>query len=342
MTAIQPTNKQIAKLETRFLVADISVALQCQNEQRLAQLSALWQQFFYVKDAALTEPSLTISFDEKRTPAAEGEEIYRTETLYVAKTAQGFFLRCAEAWLELTPAQSKGEGFLPESFWGLNPYDQREFFLLSLLMLLRPHGLYGLHANGLATNEEGLLIVGPSGSGKTTLTLSLLEQGWQFVSDDAVLLKDTASSSEPLHAYAFRRGFSFTSQTETFFDTVQTEAMYSAQDKRVLDAEQLYPEQFTPSLIPRLIIFPEIGDQAESEIATLSASEALIALVQQSAGSMIDRGAAAKQLELLKRLVQSSSCYRVRSGRDVIEQGERVSAKLKTLLGRADGDVADG
>ena len=114
-------------------------------------------------------------------------------------------------------------------------------------------------------------------------------------------------------------------------------AMYTAQDKRVLDAETLYPEQFTPRLKPRLIIFPEISAQAESEFVSLSPGEALIILVQQSAGSMIDRSMAARQLELLKRLVQSSDCYHLRSGKDVIEQGERVSAKLKTLL-----DVAHG
>ena len=182
----------------------------------LTRLSALWQQFFYLERAATPKPAILFSFNdnEARAKQLEGEEIYHTETLYVARTGQGFFLACGEAWLELDPATGLGKGALPESFWQLSPYDQREFFLLSLLMLLRPHGLYGLHANGLALDEQGLLIVGPSGSGKTTLTLSLLEQGWQFLSDDAVLLKD----AEPLTAYAFRRGFSFTSQTENFFE----------------------------------------------------------------------------------------------------------------------------
>lgn len=310
--------------------------LRCQSSETLAQLSKLWQQFFYLEVAATPKPTITFHFDKTTSPELETKELYRTETLYVAKTAHGFFLRCGEAWLRLEPHKNRGEGALPKSFWQLSPYDQREFFLLSLLMLLRPHGLYGLHANGLSLGAAGLLLVGPSGSGKTTLTLSLLEQGWQFLSDDAVLLKDVGEA-EPVQAYAFRRGFSFTAQTERFFDTGHAAAMYRAQDKRVLDAERLYPEQFTPRLTPRLIVFPEISEQPESELVGVPQSEALIELLEQTAGSMIVRARAARQLELLKRLVQRSPCYRLRSGKDVLEGGGTLSAKLKALLDTAYG-----
>src|SRR5262245_6678817 len=36
-----------------------------------------------------------------------------------------------------------------------------------------------------------MLIVGPSGSGKSTLTLGLIRQGWNYLSDDAILLHAT-------------------------------------------------------------------------------------------------------------------------------------------------------
>lgn len=52
---------------------------------------------------------------------------------------------------------------------------------------------------------------------------------------------------------------------------------------------------------------------------------------------MIDRAVAARQLELLKRLVQGSRCYRLRSGKDVTGQGSGVSAKLKHLLDASHG-----
>lgn len=50
--------------------------------------------------------------------------------------------------------------------------------MVSLLWLLRNHGLYALHANALVKDKVGILLVGHTGSGKTTAALSLIRQGW--------------------------------------------------------------------------------------------------------------------------------------------------------------------
>lgn len=41
-----------------------------------------------------------------------------------------------------------------------------------------------LHANSIAFENKGLLILGPSGSGKSDLSLRLIEKGWSLVGDD--------------------------------------------------------------------------------------------------------------------------------------------------------------
>jgi hypothetical protein len=62
----------------------------------------------------------------------------------------------------------------------------------SLAPLLRRHGYYLLHAFAVVKNGKCLLLVGPSGSGKTTTGLHLLEQGWQLLANDVVLLERRA------------------------------------------------------------------------------------------------------------------------------------------------------
>jgi hypothetical protein len=59
----------------------------------------------------------------------------------------------------------------------------------SLAPLLRRHGYYLLHAFAVVKEGRAILLVGPSGSGKTTTGLHLLEQGWQLLANDVVLLE---------------------------------------------------------------------------------------------------------------------------------------------------------
>jgi hypothetical protein len=46
-----------------------------------------------------------------------------------------------------------------------------------------------LHASAVARGEEALIYAGPSGVGKSTMAWRLLEQGWELLSDDAVVIK---------------------------------------------------------------------------------------------------------------------------------------------------------
>src|SRR3712207_4309751 len=71
-------------------------------------------------------------------------------------------------------------------------------FTFSLLELLRHRGLFHLHAAGLTRDGRGILLAGNTGAGKSTLTVSLVRSGWDFLSDDAVLLRAHAGGVEAL------------------------------------------------------------------------------------------------------------------------------------------------
>ena len=63
------------------------------------------------------------------------------------------------------------------------------FFLIALVGLFRPLGLFHLHAAGVAKNGHKILFVSQNGQGKSTSVLRLFSEGWKYLSDDAVFLK---------------------------------------------------------------------------------------------------------------------------------------------------------
>jgi hypothetical protein len=91
--------------------------------------------------------------------------------------------------LTLTQPQ-RAEGMVTEGVLRNGRFEDVTF--TSLAPLLRRHGYYLLHAFAVVKGGRSILLVGPSGSGKTTTGLHLLEQGWQLLANDVVLLEARA------------------------------------------------------------------------------------------------------------------------------------------------------
>ena len=311
-----------------YTLGGVSVQVSHQPESAHS-LRSLWRQLFTLGEA-LPEAGVRLHFGARPLTPPEGEEVYHAPPLRIQKTGRGFFLSCGASALDLALAEGVGTGYLDETFFSRSVYHQREFFLLSLLMLLRPRGLYGLHANGLKSEQGGVLIIGQSGSGKTTLTLSLARAGWRYGSDDATILYD---GKEGVQALAFRHGFSCTDETVARFPELEAAPLlYHAQGKRVLDISAAFPNRFAPSCRPRLLLFPKVAPQNTSQLEPMSPTDALVALMQGSAGIMTDKAVSKVQLEVLKRLVEGSSAYRLLSGRDVLERPQTVSELIQNAL----------
>ena len=323
----------------------VPVGVSCQPESAHS-LRALWRQLFTLGEA-VPEAGVRLHFGARPLTPPDGEEVYHAPPLRIQKTARGFFLACGASALDLFLSEGVGTGYLDETFFSRSVYHQREFFLLSLLMLLRPRGLYGLHANGLVderggveggAEKSGVLIIGQSGSGKTALTLSLVRAGWRYGSDDATLLRDGEGGVE---ARAFRHGFSCTDETVARFPELKAAPLlYHAQGKRVLDISAAFPDRFAPSCRPRLLLFPKVTPREDSQLLPMSQTDALVALMQGSAGIMTDKAVSKVQLEVLKKLVEGSSAYRVLSGRDVLGRPQAVSKLLQAALQAQQGHKA--
>src|SRR4051812_15284133 len=77
---------------------------------------------------------------------------------------------------------------------------------------MRRCGLYELHAAGAVEplSGAGVLFVGPSGSGKSTNATQLATAGWQYLSDDTLLI---SGAGERVEARALRRVFAVSRPT---------------------------------------------------------------------------------------------------------------------------------
>ena len=206
-----------------------------------------------------------------------------------------------------------------------------DFLILSLLALLRPHGLYLLHAACLVRGDAGLLLSAQSGSGKSTLAMSLVQEGWGYLSDDILLLRERDGVVEAL---GMGRHFRLIPDALERFPGLAARASASETftDKHHLDVDALFPGRYTPRVVPRALVIPEIADRAVSELSPLPASAALLHMLGQTTFLARDARLADRHLATLRTLALQVKTYRLKAGRDLYDEPTRAGALLTPLL----------
>lgn len=248
---------------------------------------------------------------------------------------------------QLQPQAGTGLVTLHRSFKEKPPLSKYNFFLVGLIQLLAPLGIYDLHAAGLIRDGISYLFLGESGSGKSTTALSLVRQGWHYISDDALLLR---SSSDGVEALSFRKKF--------FIDPILTRrypeiAPYLEESstnggcaKRFLNLESVYPDRFRSSCIPKVLIYTRIVSQPESLLVPIDQTSAFIRLMRQSASLFFKRQEVNVHLDALKWLVCQADSYELLAGRDLYERPEKISDflldNIKTCSSSSPPPTKDG
>ncbi|MFL5920424.1 MAG: hypothetical protein ACJ743_11870 [Gaiellaceae bacterium] len=190
----------------------------------------------------------------------------------------------------------------------------RPLVTLPLLEVLKRHGLYGVHAAGLATGSRGVALPGGSGSGKTTVALALARGGFGFLGDDMLFL--SANGEEPL-LLAFPDELDITDSTAAFFPGVEGDLRDElGTAKRQLAAERSGGE-LVPRARPSLLLFPRIGSGAQTSVEPCAADEALRELVPNVL--LTDPVSSQRHLDVLGRLARDTRCFRLSLARDLEE-----------------------
>lgn len=233
--------------------------------------------------------------------------------------------------VRLDSASCTGLGTLSSPDGQAPPDLSMNLLLHSVLLLLRYQGFYPEHAACVAYDGIGCLLVGDSGSGKSTLTLGLVQEGWHYLADDAILLRGCRDSVE---AMPLRRKLCLAPEARrTFPDTVGywQPSPWPGDLKQRLDIQALYPAQVRDTCRPNLMLFPTIVPAPRSQLAPIGKAEALFRLIQQSALVTVEPQMAPSHLDVLARLVRQSQHYQLLAGQDLARNPQYIARLLEEV-----------
>jgi hypothetical protein len=187
---------------------------------------------------------------------------------------------------------------------------------------MRRCGLFELHAAGLVEPDSGagILFVGPSGSGKSTFATQLATSGWQYLSDDTLLLTINGLNVE---ARALRRVFAVTEPTIAAsllagYEGLLAEPVPFDPLKRRFEPEKIFPGGFTDICVPRVIFFPNINGEPASDARRITQAETMARLIRMCPWACYDKPAARAHLEALSLLAQQTRAFELQAGTDLL------------------------
>ncbi|MGH9873627.1 MAG: hypothetical protein ACRD9S_14355 [Pyrinomonadaceae bacterium] len=195
--------------------------------------------------------------------------------------------------------------------------------LYAVQAALRRAGLYQFHAGCVLSGDDqrAILLVGDSGCGKSTLTATLVLNGWNFVSDDNLMLRDSAAGIE---AWALRRYFTFDEaalracKLTTLKESIGGRVPGKTEKFRFY-ARQAFPGKFVDTCLPDVILFPRVSREQKSRLAPLKQGDALTRLIRQCPWATCDATAAPRHLQALSKLARQTRSYKLFAGRDIFE-----------------------
>lgn len=213
-------------------------------------------------------------------------------------------------------------------------YECRSFLRIALLFFVRRLGFFEIHGGAcVAPTGEGAIFLGNSGSGKTSAVLSVIETGWNFVGDDALLVEVSKpeDGSEQVFVRSARNRFSMTAHALERFPRLNEFAYKAVQriDKWVFDPLLAWPGRQTAISRPNFLIFSRIVDQPESGVRPVSVGDALGRLMASTPWIALDRETASTHINVYRSLAHSCYSFELQAGRDLLENPSRLGNLLK-------------
>jgi len=197
---------------------------------------------------------------------------------------------------------------------------------MALAQILTRRGMFSIHACAAARDGRAIVAAGGGGAGKSTLTVSLARAGLAVLSDDRVLIRRAPADIECL---AWPGPVNLTAESVGLFPELVGARLPpgTLQGKLAVAPAAIYQSPKVESARPQLLLFPTVGDQAESRFEPLPPGEALVRLVPCSL-FYAHRQVLAEHLAALRDLVAACRCYRLDLGGDVADVGGRVASLL--------------
>lgn len=190
---------------------------------------------------------------------------------------------------------------------------------------LRRCDLYELHSAAVVPPgyDKAVLIAGPSGSGKTTLATQLVAYGWNYISDDKLLLQSDKQGPE---VYAVRTCFALRAHTISALQLSHLiPAPASPSIKGRVSPQDLFPARQIERARPGWIVFPVLTQKVRSDMRRLTVSETMTELLRLCPWAAYDKPIAAKHLAVLANLARECVGFQLQAGTDLLEDRRLVA-----------------
>ena len=202
--------------------------------------------------------------------------------------------------------------------------------------VLRRVGAFELHCAAVVDPQTSLatLIVGPSGAGKSTLAIQLAGKGWDFSTDDAVLL---TQSEETIEAHGLRRHFAVTTETiaHTRLSGLESNVLTRLSEfdtKYIVRPEGVFPVRHLQKCTPQFLIFSKQNGGRQSHAHRLNKAEVMQRLLKMCPWICMDLPVASAYLKVLDRLSRQCPGFELEAGTDLIEDEDYVPEFLRSIL----------
>lgn len=206
------------------------------------------------------------------------------------------------------------------------------YLRLVLLFLLRRLGWFELHGGACVYDGRGYVFVGSSGGGKTSAVLGLLDAGWRYVADDALLIKRLPANGaeDAVYVRSGRALFSVTTDGLRRFPHLRTHAEPRLQnvEKWVVNPCAVWPDRYEPVMKPAFLFFCRLDDAERTQVRPLPAKDALARLMAGAPWLALDRETAAAHLATYRRLAESCHSFTLLAGRDLLRRPSALADHL--------------
>ena len=313
-----------------FLIQGLTVNLHCERGL-FSLLSEYFNSLCQGNICPRTEPvDLELNICNTPCPLPFGvvKEIKGPSITYYSRGDKLYFISRNGSLISLDPVHREAKGYLTYDILK-RPLDFISFVSEPLAEMQKYRGLYFLHASALCGNGISLLVSGPSGCGKTTTTLSLVANGFKYVSDDTLLIEKL---NEGVAVYPLYKSFNIDQDIAKRFPQLfkNEDKPFSKEGKISIDISKMIPGSHITSAKPDVIVFPKITSNTKSEIRPIGQLEVYKRLLSQIILA-IDKNVAKKQLNALELLVKQTKGFELLSGKDLYKNPGSILNFLDSL-----------
>lgn len=148
------------------------------------------------------------------------------------------------------------------------------------LISIRAHPyLFAIHGSGLARPEGALILAGRSGCGKTTMAAALMAAGWDYLSDDTILLAPGTLEAVPVpYSLSIKQGS--WNLLRSRFPTLGRNTVHVRSDDKLVRFLRPAQRVCTEGRVVRWVGFPHRSASGSSSIRSLDCTEGIYRLLE--------------------------------------------------------------